>query len=409
MSQEPTPNFTALDARQRVIGAVIHASNGKFAALFRGGKIGVFDTPGYATDAIRGAARHKPWAPMLTRAPSAGSVMSRGPLQNEFAATGARTGGRGYLPGRGMDRARTYMRKESSNVHSKTRAHAKCDDSATWATRKGNGEDNGRSGKAFRAGAALKTAGASCAEIRAMLLEREDPDIRSKGHGWIRPLQILCPRENLPRSAAGRASGRREVDGIYLPADNRRHFVAWSDCKTGDFDKAYWNSFWSWYEREGFGHVAAYLAQLDLSGFDSEAPPPKTPAFWAIVDGNRAPEDAEPADVLDDLGRPDAVTISRIATAADAELSLWIKDRKNRRIIRHRLEQCGYVQVRYDYADDGLFKLNDRRQVIYAAESLPIGDRIEAANRLCGRWGHMTWFTAWAGPGWAGSRRSLSQ
>ena len=72
---------------------------------------------------------------MLTRAPSAGSVMSRGPLQNEFAATGARTGGRGYLPGRGMDRARTYMRKESSNVHSKTRAHANCDDSATWATR----------------------------------------------------------------------------------------------------------------------------------------------------------------------------------------------------------------------------------------------------------------------------------
>jgi hypothetical protein len=30
--------------------------------------------------------------------------------------------------------------------------------------------------------------------------------------------------------------------------------------------------------------VAAYLANLDLSAFDPKAPPPKTDAFWAIVD-----------------------------------------------------------------------------------------------------------------------------
>jgi hypothetical protein len=47
-----------------------------------------------------------------------------------------------------------------------------------------------------------------------------------------------------------------KVDGIYLPADDRGHFVAWSDCKKEDFDKAHWNGLWSWYEREGFGHVA---------------------------------------------------------------------------------------------------------------------------------------------------------
>ena len=115
-----------------------------------------------------------------------------------------------------------------------------------------------------------------------------------------------------------------------------------------------------------------------------KAPPPQTPAFWSIVDANRAPEDAELADVLDDLGRPDAVTISRIATMADAELALWIKDRKNRRIIPHRLEQCGYVPVRNDAAEDGLFKINERRQVVYASESLPVRDRIRAANQLCG-------------------------
>jgi hypothetical protein len=51
--------------------------------------------------------------------------------------------------------------------------------------------------------------------------------------------------------------------------------------------------------------VAAYLASLDISGFNPKAPPPKTPAFWAIV-ANRAPEDAELADVLDGLGNPNA-------------------------------------------------------------------------------------------------------
>jgi hypothetical protein len=30
--------------------------------------------------------------------------------------------------------------------------------------------------------------------------------------------------------------------------------------------------------------------QLDLSGFDPKAPPPKTAAFWDIVNSNRTPE-----------------------------------------------------------------------------------------------------------------------
>ena len=52
-------------------------------------------------------------------------------------------------------------------------------------------------------------------------------------------------------------------------------------------------------------HVAEYLASRDLSGFDPKAPPPKTEAFWEIVNANRAPEDAELADVLDALGKTD--------------------------------------------------------------------------------------------------------
>ena len=92
-----------------------------------------------------------------------------------------------------------------------------------------------------------------------------------------------------------------KTNGIYLPADDRRHDVAWSDLTMGDFEKGYWDKLWRGYENGGFGHVAAYLAQRDLSNFDPKAPPPKTEAFWAIVDANRAPEDAELADVIDRL------------------------------------------------------------------------------------------------------------
>jgi hypothetical protein len=173
-------------------------------------------------------------------------------------------------------------------------------------------------------------------------------------------------------------------DGIFLPADDRRHFVAWSELTKEDFTPQYWNDLWDWYHRGGNGHVAAYLASLDLVGFDPKAPPPKTAAFSAIVDANRAPEDAELADVLDNLGNPDVVTINRIAAEAPAGFQAWILDRKNRRQIPHRMERCGYGPFRNDGAKDGMWKINGQRQVVYAKDVLPIRERFAAVDELMG-------------------------
>jgi hypothetical protein len=170
-------------------------------------------------------------------------------------------------------------------------------------------------------------------------------------------------------------------DGIFLPADDRRHFVAWSELTKEDFTPQYWNDLWAWYNGGGNGHVAAYLASFGLADFDAKAPPLKTAAFWAIVDANRAPEDAELADVLDRLGNPDAVTIWRIATEADGDFQNWLRDRKNRRAIPHRMEQCGYVPVR-SATKDGLWVVNRARQAVYAKSTLSLRDRMEAAGKL---------------------------
>ena len=175
-----------------------------------------------------------------------------------------------------------------------------------------------------------------------------------------------------------------KADGIYLPADDRRHFVAWSDLTKEDFTDAYWSGLWSWYNTGGDRHVAAYLAELDISSFNPKTPPPKTAAFWDIVDANRAPEDAELADVLDKLCNPAATTVIRITNEAAGDFGEWIKDRKNRRAIPHRLEKCGYVPVRNDHAKDGLWKINGARQVIYARSDLSVRDRLQAAGKLAG-------------------------
>ena len=175
-----------------------------------------------------------------------------------------------------------------------------------------------------------------------------------------------------------------KADGIYLPADDRRHFVAWSDLSKEDFIPSYWNALWGWYGRGGTRHVAAYLAELDLSGFDPKAPPPKTAAFWDIVDASRAPEDAELADVLDRLGNPDATTLFRVTNEATGDFEAWVRDRKNRRVLPYRFEKCGYAPVRNDAAKDGLWKIGGARQVVYAKSALSLRDRLRAASSLTG-------------------------
>jgi Family of unknown function (DUF5906) len=75
-----------------------------------------------------------------------------------------------------------------------------------------------------------------------------------------------------------------KTNGVYLPAEDRRHYVAWSNLKKENFSDAYWEKIWKWYEGGGFGHVAAFLSTLDISDFNPKAAPPKTEAFWAIVD-----------------------------------------------------------------------------------------------------------------------------
>jgi hypothetical protein len=129
------------------------------------------------------------------------------------------------------------------------------------------------------------------------------------------------------------------------------------------------------------------LSKLDISDFDPKAPPPHTAAFWQIVELNCPAEDSELADILDRIGRPEATTLAKIAEEIANDLSMgsfydWLTDRKNRRVIPHRMGRCGYVPVRNETAKNGLWVIGGKRQVIYARGGLSVRDQQKAAAAL---------------------------
>lgn len=170
------------------------------------------------------------------------------------------------------------------------------------------------------------------------------------------------------------------TDGLYLPAEDRRHFVAWSDIKQTDFAEGFWTEFYQWYADGGLDHVAAYLATLDVSAFNPKAEPEKTEAFWTIVQSNISVEDSEMADTLDALAWPDerpaALTIDMLAAQASGtapELCKFLSDKSKGKSINHRLAKFGYTTVRNTAAKDGYWqiggKAGNRRRIIYAVGS----------------------------------------
>jgi hypothetical protein len=201
------------------------------------------------------------------------------------------------------------------------------------------------------------------------------------------PDVLRCDEKNIREYSVFNVCGvvitsNHKTDGIYLPADDRRHYVAWSDATKDDFTPDYWTKLYRWYEVEGCGHVSAYLRSVDLSQFDPKAPPPKTEAFWSIVDANRAPEDGELADAIDALGDPPAVTLADIVSKSQSDFVTWLLDRRNSRQIPHRMEAADYLPVRNDGAKDGQWKIGERRQAVYARRDLTVRDRIKAAREL---------------------------
>ena len=96
-------------------------------------------------------------------------------------------------------------------------------------------------------------------------------------------------KEHYVPNICGPVITTNHLDGLYIPPDDRRYYVAWSSLKKEDFTAEYWDGLYDWFESGGNEIVAEYLANLDLSGFNPKKPPPKTPAWHKMVNMSRAP------------------------------------------------------------------------------------------------------------------------
>ena len=212
---------------------------------------------------------------------------------------------------------------------------------------------------------------------------------RMKTYTAAPPDVLLCNEKNLRQQSVFNVCGviitTNHKTALYLPPDDRRHYVAWSPLEPGSLSPSYYAALYAWYAAGGSEHVAAYLMSLDITKFNPKAPPPKTAAWHAIVDSNRTAEDSELADALDALGMPAAVTLDMIGGKASPDLRSWLQTHRNRRLIPLRLESASYTPVRNFSAKDGMWKINERRQTIYARASMTPADRIVAARELIER------------------------
>jgi hypothetical protein len=170
------------------------------------------------------------------------------------------------------------------------------------------------------------------------------------------------------------------TDGIYLSEQDRRHFVAWSELRKTDFPDGYFTDIWKWFDNGGAEHVAAYLSELDLSDFNPKLPPPKTEAWRTIVSAHYAPEAAELADTIDKLGNPAALILDDLVSKAP-HLE-WLYEPKSRRVIPHRMEDCGYLRVCNPDNTQGLWTVKGKKCAIYARKELKAAERLQAARAL---------------------------
>jgi hypothetical protein len=190
------------------------------------------------------------------------------------------------------------------------------------------------------------------------------------------------PEHSVPNVCGVIITTNHKVGGIHLPEDDRRHFIGWSDLAEGHFSPEYFTKLHRWYAQGGNEIVAEYLMSLDISDFDPKAPPPKTEAFWEMVNASRPAENAELADVLDTMGRPAAITLDQVKQRSPQSLLAWLEDKKNSRAIPRRIEDCGYESVRNRDAKDGYWVIAGRRLPVYANKELSTQERLNAIVRL---------------------------
>ena len=195
-------------------------------------------------------------------------------------------------------------------------------------------------------------------------------------------------------------------NGLYVNEGSRRYFVATSKVPSNDksIPPNYFKHLHDWLSADGFRHVAAFLRDRDLCGFDAKAPPPMNEGTRQMIVGGLNPDVDKMEDLLDaiagDMGngapvRPKAITINMLKEyasrfvetedkrATDRDFySMMAEGRYPKGELVYRLKDCGYTPALHPTADRGQWKVKGKRTMIYALSNLPEERRLGEARAL---------------------------
>jgi hypothetical protein len=193
---------------------------------------------------------------------------------------------------------------------------------------------------------------------------------------------------NIPNVCKVVITTNHKIDALYVAPDTSRYYITWCTLIEGDFEPGYWPNLYNWYEVEnGCAIVADYLQNLDVSKFNPKASPPKTEAFWAMAQAHISSESTDLDDLLDMLGRPEAVTLEQVidkavVTPGFAASAAWFADRKNRRVMSIKFDESSYRPCKNPNSKQGLWVIKGRKQIVYVPNSLNDSQALKASEAL---------------------------
>lgn len=137
---------------------------------------------------------------------------------------------------------------------------------------------------------------------------------------------------------------------MYIPAEDRRMFIMHSMAAQGwhvpIHGEDYFDRLFGWFDDRGYAHVAAWLAERDISAFNPKQAPPKTTG-WKAVAGSWAMDNNDDAisAALDTLGKPSIVFGPELADASMEERDVVVGLLRSSRKIGLRMQRSGYMLV----------------------------------------------------------------
>lgn len=173
--------------------------------------------------------------------------------------------------------------------------------------------------------------------------------------------------------------------GLYLPADDRRHYVTFSSVIRTAFPEGYWEKYWAWMNGGAIEACAAFLMSRDISHFNPKAPPLQTPEFWEMVEGGQHGETNAVGDLVDGVHAFVLSTLAGRAMSAeipDRIMHDWLIDGRNGTKIQRALEDAGYVRVPNPDDKRGRWLIKGKREKIYAMQKFDKQVQLSLAKGL---------------------------